>query len=285
MAIRILRDIPYAQAPVAGGKAQLTLAYDAYLPEGPGPHPAVVLAFGGAFHRGTKEDDCFPTAGKHGPNTAQAEYCRRFAAEGFACFSVRYRLAGDNPVPGNTPVLSNHSNIPILRIAQVRVILGLPPTTSEAMAEVMEASIDDFAAAARAIAARAADYGVDPARMILGGWSAGARCALYAAYGEGVPCAGILALSSLLQPEDIAAHISKPGPRPPIQFITADGDIPYLTGAPVAAQLTALAAVGVPAQHALVLAQDHWYPAEAMTSAGGTVQQVLRAALRRFTGV
>jgi acetyl esterase/lipase len=284
VAIRILRDIPYAEAAISKGRATLTLAFDAYLPEGPGPFPAVVLAFGGAFHRGTKEDDCFPTAGKHGPNTAQAEYCRRFAAEGFACFSIRYRLAGDEPVPGATPVLGNHATTPLDRIAVVRQIMGLPPTTPEAMALVMEAAIDDFAAATRAIAARAAEYGVDPARMVLGGWSAGARCALYAAYGEGVPCAGIIALSSLVQAGDIPRHLGGPGPYPPVQFISAEEDIGYLRPEPMAAQVAELRAAGVEVRHAIVARQDHWYPAEAMTSDGVTVQGVMRAALRRFTG-
>jgi hypothetical protein len=34
----------------------------------------------------------------------------------------------------------------------------------------------------------------------------------------------------------------------------------------------------------VVLGRDHWYAAEAMTSDGVTVQGVMRAALRRFTG-
>ena len=42
----------------------------------------------GAFHRGSKDNDSFPAAGAYGPNTSMADYCRRFAAEGFACFSV-----------------------------------------------------------------------------------------------------------------------------------------------------------------------------------------------------
>jgi len=288
MAIRILRDVPYAEALVAGGRDKLTLAYDAYLPEGPdagpGPFPAVVLAFGGAFLRGSKEDDCYPTAGKYGPNTAQAEYCRRFAAEGFACFSIRYRLAGDEPVPGDTQVMGNHAETPLDRIAVVREILGLPPTTPEAVAQVMEAAIDDFAAATRAIAARAAEYRLDPTRMVLGGWSAGARCALYAAYGEKLPCAGIIALSSLVQPGDIPRHLGGPGPYAPVQIISAEEDIAYLRPQPMAAQVAALRAAGVDARHAVVLGRDHWYTAEAMTSDGVTVQGVMRAALRRFTG-
>lgn len=285
--MRVLKDIPYGEAGVDhhGTPRRVALLMDAYLPENTaGPVPAVVLAFGGAFHRGSKEDDAFPTAGAYGPNTAMAEYCRRFAAEGFACFSVSYRLAGDDPDPGTTPLMTEPDKLALDRIVQVREILGLPPTTPRQMAGVVEAAIDDMMAAAAAVRARAAEYGVDPARMVLGGWSAGARCALYAAYGGRVPCVGVLSLSGLVAPADLALYVTPARPQPPVLMIAAEHDLSYLRDG-VAPVVRAVRAAGAEATSATVPGRDHWYAAEALTDAGGTVQQAMRDALRRWTGV
>jgi len=274
---RLIADIAYAEAGIAHSTAprRVTLRMDAYLPDAPtGPVPAVVLAFGGAFLRGSKEDDSFPTAGRYGANTAMAEYCRRFAAEGFACFSVGYRLGGDDPDPGTTPVLTRPELVPMDRIRQVREIMGLPPATPQQMAGVVEAAIDDMTAAAHAVAARAAEWGVDPARIVLGGWSAGARCALYAAYAEHVPCVGVLSLSGTMDTADI-----RPGAMPPVLMISAEEDVGYIIDA------TPRVAAALGGRQLRIPGRDHWYPAEAMTDAGMTVQQAMRAALRDWTGM
>jgi acetyl esterase/lipase len=287
--IRILRDLPYAQARIgwnngAGPMRTVTLTMDAYLPAAPaGPVPAVMLAFGGAFHRGSKADDSFPTAGQYGANTSQAEYARRFAEEGFACFSVEYRLAGDDPDPGDSPVLNRPEETPLDRIALVREILGLPPTTPQAMGHVQEAAIDDVTAAARAVLARAGEFGVDPTRLVLGGWSAGARCALYAAYAERVPCVGVLSLSGMMHLADVAAYLRPGAPQPPVLLVVAEEDVAYLRQSTPLMQ-AAMRERGCDATLVTVPGRDHWYAAEAATDAGGTVQAALRAALRQWTG-
>ncbi len=284
---RVIRDIVYGEAGVGHGTAprQVALRMDAYLPDAPaGPVPAVVLAFGGSFLRGSKEDDSFPTAGRFGPNTAIAEYCRRFAAEGFACFSVGYRLGGDDPDPGTTPLLTRPDDVPVGRIHEVRKILGLPPATAREMAGGMEAAFDDMTAAARAVIARAGEFGVDPGRVVLGGWSAGARCALYAAFAEHVPCVGVLALSGLIQPEDIAAHVPPGAALPPVLVVMAEADVAsMLDFAPRV--VAAMHERGCAARLVNIPGRDHWYAAEAMTDAGVTVQQAMRGALRDWTGL
>lgn len=284
---RVIRDIVYGEAGVAHGTAprQVELRMDAYLPDAPaGPVPAVVLAFGGSFLRGSKENDSFPTAGRFGPNTAIAEYCRRFAAEGFACFSVGYRLAGDDPDPGTTPLLTRPDDVPVGRIHEVRKILGLPPATAREMSGSMEAAFDDMTAAARAVIARAGEFGVDPGRVVLGGWSAGARCALYAAFAERVPCVGVLALSGLIQPEDIEAHVPPGIALPPMLVVMAEADVAsMLDFAPRV--VAAMRERGCAVRLVTIPGRDHWYAAEAMTDAGVTVQQAMRAALRDWTGI
>jgi acetyl esterase/lipase len=287
--MRVLRDIPYAEARIgynggAGPMRPVTLAYDAYLPDAPaGPVPAVVLAFGGAFHRGSKEDDAFLTAGEFGPNTAIAEYCRRFAREGLACFSVRYRLGPEDPEPGPNPVLTRPDEVPMGRIEKVREIMGLPPATPREMAGVVEAAIADVTDAALSIRRDAARFGVDPDRMVLGGFSAGGRCALYAAYANRVPCVGVLSLSGVMQSEDVEAHVKAGEACPPLLLLTAEKDLDYIS-AGAGPALKALRSRGVDAARHIVTGRDHWYPAEAPTDIGLSVQAAMRDALRRWTG-
>lgn len=285
-AIRCLADLPFAEAGVgwsSGAPRQEVLRLDAWLPAEPGPpRPALVLAFGGAFHRGSKEDDAFPAANATGGNTAIAEYCRRFAALGFACFSIRYRLAGDDPAPSPTPVLTRPESVPLGRIAAVREIMGLPPATALEMARVMEAGIDDMVAAVAMVRARAAEFGVDPARVVLGGWSAGARCALYAAYAEGVACSGVIALSGAMQAEDVAHYLVPGRPHPPLLLLVAERDLDYVAAwAPPT--VAAFQAAGAEARLLRIQDADHWYQAEAATADGPSVQEAMLAALRRWT--
>src|SRR3546814_19851764 len=58
--------------PVAGGKPLAN-------------RPAVIMAFGGAFHRGDKGEEHFTEDGAQ--DSSMADYCRRFARDGYACFS------------------------------------------------------------------------------------------------------------------------------------------------------------------------------------------------------
>ncbi|MCD5408759.1 alpha/beta hydrolase [Candidatus Bipolaricaulota bacterium] len=57
----------------------ISLALDIYLPDGPGPHPAILFVHGGAWHTGDKR--------------RLAPLARFFAERGYVGFSVSYRLA------------------------------------------------------------------------------------------------------------------------------------------------------------------------------------------------
>jgi acetyl esterase/lipase len=286
MAPTILRDIIYTEALVdraSGTPRKVPLRLDAYLPEGRGPHPVLVLAFGGAFHRGSKSDDAFPGVGDAGDNTAMAEYCRRFAAQGFACFSIDYRLAPSDPEPTGPSIIAQPEQVPMGRIAQVREIMGLPPASAADMARVMEAGIEDFTAAVAFLRTEHARFNIDTSRFVLGGWSAGARCALYAAYGRRVTCRGVIALSGVLQPDDTERFLATPKGLPPLLLIAAERDLGYVQEGAITT-VAAFTAAGVPAHLVRVPGYDHWYPAEAPTDAGATVQGMMQAALDTFSG-
>ncbi len=61
------------------------LLLDAYLPEGPGPHPAVVVIHGGAWKMGNKAQ--------------LALHAAALARAGFAAFCIQYRLAPEHKWP------------------------------------------------------------------------------------------------------------------------------------------------------------------------------------------
>ncbi len=287
MDVKIERDIVFGEARVGydggrGAMASVPLKLDAYLPSDEQlvspPRPALIMAFGGAFHRGSKDNDAF-TDGK-GTSTAVAEYCRRFAAEGHPAFSVEYRLAQSDPDPGTSPVLTRPDEIPMSRINPVRVELGLPPVSAREMAGVMEAAFEDVANAVRFVRANATRFGVDVDRIVLGGFSAGGRSAMYAAYGKRVEVAAVVSLSGPLVPADADVYLAKGGVMPPLTLVSGERDLDYVVE--FVPQIAAkFRTAGRPVEHVLVPGGTHFYAAEARTDDGRTVIEVVRDALAR----
>ena len=77
--VRIVRDVTYASRP--GGD----LALDAYLPRGPGPHPAVLIIPGGKWMFIDKaKNDWLP---------------KQIAEQGIAAFAIEYRPSTTAPFP------------------------------------------------------------------------------------------------------------------------------------------------------------------------------------------
>jgi len=284
MAIRIVRDVVFAapQVGYGGGNGTLVpypLKLDAYLPERAGPVPALVLAFGGAFHRGTKESDAFSDG--VGTSTAMADYCRHFAERGLACFSLQYRLAQTDPAPVTDPVLQRPEAVSLARASVVRQMLGLGPITVPDMARAMEAAYEDVATGARYVLAHADELGVDPRRVVIGGFSAGGRAAVYAAYARHVPVAGVVSISGPMAPED-AAHWARRGDKlPPLLAVTGEKDLDHVVKA-TPPMLDALASAGVVAEWCKVPAATHFYPASSVAADGRTVLETITAALKRW---
>ena len=65
-----------------------TLKLDAYIPEGDGPFPAILVVHGGAWRLGSKGQ--------------LAMYARSLAKRGFVCFAINYRLAPKHKSPAQT---------------------------------------------------------------------------------------------------------------------------------------------------------------------------------------
>lgn len=286
--VRITRDIEYASARVAynagaGPMSDRPLKLDWYQPiAAGGPSPALVLAFGGAFHRGTKESD---VRAEDGPkNTSIAAYCEHFAARGYQCFSIDYRLTQEDPHPGHTPTLGAEP-VPTSRIDVVRKLLGLPPATCEMLANEQEAAIDDVVSAYRFVAGEARAFNVDPTRIGIGGFSAGGRISAMAAMAERISPAVVVALSGIAAASAVDRFHAGGRYRMPIFVAWGENDLDYIIPG-AKAMIERLEAAGHPHQACLLPGQTHFYDAAAqvISSVGkpDNLQQAICEFLARY---
>ncbi len=96
---RVETDVVFGQGAVLtdGKDDTKELWMDVYHPleEATDPRPAIILTYGGSFHRGNPR---IPYVGIGAQTTTMSQYAQRFAAEGYVCFTITYRVAPDNPV-------------------------------------------------------------------------------------------------------------------------------------------------------------------------------------------
>ena len=289
--LRITRDLVYGRACVHmhSQPQDRELALDLYQPSDCQPgdrRPALVMAFGGAFHRGDKRQDEFEQAGQR--NTPVSAYCAALARRGYVAASIDYRLVQEDPDPGVTPVIGNPQGIPLSRVAYVRQLLGLPPATAEMVWAGMEAAADDMAQSVAFLQANAHALGLDATRVAVGGFSAGARTALGCAYGERSPVAAVVSLSGFMADDDLVRLVVPGQPLPPALFITGEHDLDYI--ALQAARLHEhFGRVGVTSQAWTVPGAGHFYAADrrALDAQGrdATVGAVVAAFLDEVLGV
>ena len=285
MAVRATRGVAFARAGVGHGTPAphtRALLMDVYEPTeaGAARRPAVILAFGGAFHRGTRDADQYEEDGHR--NTPVADYCRRLAARGLVAFAIDYRLVPEAPEPVADPVRRVRAAPPRGRIDHVRALLGLPPATDRELLDGAEAAYHDVALACRFVHDHAARWAVDPARLALGGFSSGGTAALYAAYARGAPAAALVVLSGMMAAEDIA-HYVRPG-GPPALLIAGERDLAGIepAQAALAAQLRRCE-IGCARYH--VPGAPHFYPRTAPVQSDraaenpGTVEDAIAAFL------
>ncbi len=143
--VRVTKDILYQSRRGIGRDGQ-GLRLDLFEPEGDtlGARPLMVWVHGGGFYRGGKGDEWMTALAGH------------FARCGFVCASIEYRL-----------LLSDNGE-------------WLEP---DKLRRAAAAGTDDALASLCFLVAEAKRYRIDPARVILGGGSAGAFISLQAAAG------------------------------------------------------------------------------------------------------
>lgn len=288
--VRISRDVVYGQATVQATTSPVRrdLALDLYEPEEPAGgrlRPALVMAFGGAFHRGDKRADEFEQDGQR--NTPVADWCAAFARRGGVACSIDYRLVQEDPDPGDTPVIGSPQRIPMSRVAHVRRLMGLPPADVRAVWAGMEAAADDMAMAFRFVCSQAGRWQVDPGRIAVGGFSAGARTALAAAYGKRIGAAAVLSLSGYIADDDLQRWVAPSAGLPPVMLVTGEHDLDYIAtqGAPMSRHFRA---AGIACERWFVSGAAHFYPctADAADDQGrsGLLGEAVRDFLDRHLG-
>lgn len=290
-AIRIERDVPYGEGTVGFGTDRFgvrALTMDVYLPATEAPpegRPALVLSHGGAFHRGAKDHDEFEQGGSH--NTPVHEYCERFAARGYACFSIGYRLVQEHPAPQPLPIRRNRQHIERGRIDFVRGLLGLPEATHDELLHGAEGAYADIANAFAFIHSHASRWGIDRDRMAIGGFSAGGFASAYAAYAMGQPAAAVICLSAGMEVDDSEFYLHGGRGLPPLLLFEGEDDLPSIP--PRAAVLASCAArAGLGMRHYRVPGKPHFYDREsavvqiASTQPGSERCATVEAAMEQF---
>jgi len=185
-------DLAYGSAPDLQGHP-VDLKLDLYQPAGDPQtrRPAIVWIHGGGFSGGDKTSSPFPAL------------ARQFAKRGYVAASINYRLLATERCAGVQPV---------------------PQSCQDAAV----AAQHDAQAAVRWLRAHAAQYGIDPTRIAVGGGSAGAATALLVGIhsedpgssgtpGESSKVGGVVSISGVLPPEGVA--LFSPDDAPTLWFI------------------------------------------------------------------
>jgi dienelactone hydrolase len=219
------------------------------------PRPALIMAFGGAFHRGSKAAEVFEG---ENPATAVADYCREFARRGYVCCSIDYRLMQEDPDPGVTPFLLPGQPQSRDRIDFVRHLLGLPPSTPQMMADTLEAATDDMSQAVSFVRSRSQALGVDPSRIVIGGFSAGATIALNSAYAERAPVAAVVALSGRIAAATMQTYLTPNTKAPAALLYFGEHDLPVMLDG-VGEMREHMTRVGIAHQFVTIPGADHFY--------------------------
>jgi acetyl esterase/lipase len=124
------------------------LLLDVYQPVGaPVTNRALILVHGGAFESGDRRSADMLDAAFY------------FAARGWVCFSIEYRLAGDDPP-------------------------APPPFSADPLFSAVHAAMVDTKRAVRWLRAHASEYGCDTNRIAALGHSAGAYCVIQSAVSD-----------------------------------------------------------------------------------------------------
>jgi dienelactone hydrolase len=293
-AVAVQSDVVYGQGIVGASSPKphvRDLKMDVYRPLVDGKpltgRPAIVMAFGGAFHRGSKGTVRFEEDGAS--DSAMGEYCRAFAAAGYVCLSIEYRLVPEDPaLPAGLdpavlfPKAMLKDPMMTARVDVVRGRMGLPLLDDQTRAQLWNtvfAASEDLVNAVKFARASADQLGIDPDRIAVGGFSAGGLAAVNAAYGIGAPVKAVLSLSGGMGGFDLR-KTAKAG-MPPGLFVIGQND---LDGVQVGTRglLGALAAAGVRNESAWMPGFGHFYPMGATSLGSDMTRLTLKTRAVRF---
>lgn len=262
--------------------AQRNLLIDIYQPIGLPPgtkSPALIMAFGGAFHRGTKDDDAFEVMGS--TNTAIAEYCLEFAKRGYVCFSMDYRLIQEDPDPGKTISISSQDYVPRSRVDEVRKIMNLPPADNLTLWRGIEGAIDDGVSAIQWVKKNCDRFQIDSQKIAIGGWSAGGRIALHAAFAEKEEVAAVISISGYMHPFDMKRCMLADAGTPSVFISWGTKDLDYvLSQGPIFQEY--FNQVGIEHIACEIQNASHFYPRSVLVNDSSGFSGTFEESLARF---
>ncbi|MCY1721585.1 alpha/beta hydrolase fold domain-containing protein [Prolixibacteraceae bacterium Z1-6] len=216
------------------------LTMDVYYPvaEAEGPRPAVLLSYGGSFHRGNPR---VPYNGFGGQTTTMSQYAMAYAAEGFTVFTIDYRVAPDNPVVDTPEGYSDEdldtgiysAPATIAQTNMIRAQMGLEPLAVENAEVVLRATLrgacEDLRTAIRHIKKEATTYHIDPDKIAIGGFSAGGVMSINVAFGMKEEVAAVFTNSGFPVAFKMDKLVTESEKNPPIMMFMADNDLPVVT--------------------------------------------------------
>lgn len=291
--INVTADVIYGQGTITvdGVQQQKDLWMDAFVPAGEATsdRAAIVLTHGGSFLRGNPRDS-YQVDGAQ--STSMNEYCAKFAAQGHACFAISYRLGGEIPVPSGDGY--TEADFPLSMAAgldqfnYIRHMMGLRTLDANVAADIAEvedtvkAAAEDLRTAINYIRDNATSYNVDPEKVVVGGFSAGATTSLNVVHSLNVPVAGVFMLSVV----DATGKASVADSTAPLLIFQAQNDLNamYATGPRL---LNNLDRIDADYEFAWVPGFGHFYPSGAVSLGGdGTrvpVEQRIYSFIERVT--
>ena len=220
-AVTVSPDVVYGQGMVGATSAKphlRDLKLDIYRPTANGKpvagRPAVVLAFGGAFLRGSKGTMRFEEDGAS--DSSMGDWCQTLAAAGYVCLSIEYRLMPEDPaLPAGLdpavlmPKAMLKDPVATARIDVIRGRMGLPlldDSSREQLWNTVFAAAQDLSGAVGYARSHAAELGIDPDRIAVGGFSAGGASAVNVAYGQAAPVKAVISFSGGVAGFNLASH-------------------------------------------------------------------------------
>ena len=286
-------NVEFGQGTIGAAKTEPTrrpLLMDVYSPTDAKKgetRPAIILAFGGSFHRGTRGDTHFTEDGAR--DSSMAEYCRFFALNGYVCFAIDYRLTPEDPAPDrlvDAAIMTDRAVIlsaaATARIDVARAQIGLPPLDTISRQQYwrsMVSATQDMQTAFEHVSSRASLYAVDKKRIAIGGFSAGAITAINAAYGLKVPAQAVISISGAYGVYDIA-KTAKVG-DPPLLGFTGEFDLPgIILGTQAVASV--LKAQQISYEIAQVKGFAHFYPMGVPTLTENSVPMTIEDRMLKF---
>ncbi len=240
------------------------LTLDVYEPTGgpgvPALKPGFVMAHGGAWIAGNKDDSTFENPAQDGDfNTPMQEYAREFAKRGYVVVNINYRQFDDPGFGSYVPngLLAAANMTPITNGLNA---LFSPSSVSEAtVRKELELAVEDTVTAINWLITNAGTYGVDTTRIAVGGYSAGAFNSLFAAHVANAPVAAVWSNSgSLGGGGNEALYLDSGDTVPTIAFHgTNDTVLSYAPfGNPLRLELIAEA---IPHEFYAMTGEDHYY--------------------------